>query len=242
MKTTHDTLPMLSREHALFLDFDGTLAPIQDDPETVALPRGGDDLLLRLAEWLDGALTVISGRDVRDLSARVPLGLLRAGGHGLEICAPGEAPAPAPPPAPEGLADELAKAVGAHPGARLEDKGSVFAVHYRAAPHHGPSLHGALAEVAQTIPDYSLQSGKMVFELKPSGANKGKALERIMGLDPFAGRVPVMVGDDTTDEDAMGVAMTLGGFAIKVGAGESLARHRLAEPSAVFAWLEECLR
>ncbi|MEM9740672.1 MAG: trehalose-phosphatase, partial [Pseudomonadota bacterium] len=89
--------------------------------------------------------------------------------------------------------------------------------------------------------DYKLQSGKMVFELKPSAANKGKALARLMAQSPFLGRQPIMVGDDTTDEDAMRVAAELGGFGIKVGEGESVAQHRLSNPREVFAWLRGCL-
>ena len=87
-------LPRLTDRHALFLDFDGTLAPIQDDADTVRLPDGLADSLARLQDYLGGAIIIISGRDIRDLSSRVPGSLWRAGGHGLEICAPGEAPAP----------------------------------------------------------------------------------------------------------------------------------------------------
>lgn len=241
MTTDHTHLPGLSGDTALFLDFDGTLAPIQDDPETVALPDGGASVLEAVAAQLAGALTVISGRDIRDLSRRVPHALWRAGGHGLEVCAPGEAPAEAQPHGPAALAARLAEAVAAHSGTRLEPKGAVFAVHYRAVPDAGPSLQAALAEVARETEDYTLQAGKMVFELKPSAANKGKALARMMQAAPFAGRMPIMVGDDTTDEDAMRVAMELGGTGIKVGEGDTVAAHRLAAPGDVFTWLREAL-
>lgn len=241
MTTDRIHLPALSGDTALFLDFDGTLAPIQDDPETVALPVGGASVLEAVATQLAGALTVISGRDIRDLSRRIPHTLWRAGGHGLEVCAPGEAPAETLPQGPADLAARLAEAVAAHSGTRLEPKGAVFAVHYRAAPQHGASLEAALAEVAGDTDDYTLQAGKMVFELKPSAANKGKALARMMQAAPFAGRTPIMVGDDTTDEDAMCVAMELGGIGIKVGEGESVAAHRLLAPGDVFTWLREAL-
>ena len=87
-----DAVPVSVREHALFLDFDGTLAPLQDDPEAVALPAFGPETLRALHACFDGALVLISGRDVRDLSVRTPSALWRAGGHGLEICAPDEMP------------------------------------------------------------------------------------------------------------------------------------------------------
>ena len=240
MTAKPSSLPPLTDQGALFLDFDGTLAPIQDDPETVALPKGGGDLLEGLAHRLRGALVVISGRDIRDLSKRVPHTLWRAGGHGLETCAPGEAPGSEPPAGPIAVAKSLAGIVAEHPGTRLEPKGAVFAIHYRAAPQQGPSLQAALAPIASETEDYKLQSGKMVFELKPTAANKGKALARIMALPDFAGRTPIMVGDDTTDEDAMTVAAQLGGHGIKVGAGDTVAHHRVDAPEDVFAWLKEC--
>jgi trehalose 6-phosphate phosphatase len=77
----------------------------------------------------------------------------------------------------------------------------------------------------------------MVVEVKPAGAHKGTALRRLMGVPPFAGRRPVMLGDDTTDEDAMGAALTLGGAAVKVGLGDSVAPTRAPDPKGVRAWL-----
>lgn len=84
------TLPSLSPDHALFLDFDGTLTDIQDDPDTVVLPQGGAEALVALSARIGGALAVISGRDVTDLQTRVPQELWRIGGHGLDVASPGE--------------------------------------------------------------------------------------------------------------------------------------------------------
>lgn len=87
-------------------------------------------------------------------------------------------------------------------------------------------------------PAYVLQAGKCVYELKPAGASKARAVERLMSLPAFAGRRPVMIGDDATDEDGMKAAIDLGGRAIKVGAGDSLATARLDDPAQVWTWLE----
>ena len=77
----------------------------------------------------------------------------------------------------------------------------------------------------------------MVVEVKPASAHKGTALRALMTRAPFAGRRPVMLGDDTTDEDAIAAALALGGVAVKVGAGPSAAPLRAPDPAAVRAWI-----
>jgi len=57
-------------------------------------------------------------------------------------------------------------------------------------------------------------------------------------MPPFAGRRPVMLGDDTTDEDAIAAALALGGIGVKVGPGPSAARLRAPDPAAVRAWID----
>ena len=77
----------------------------------------------------------------------------------------------------------------------------------------------------------------MVVEVKPAAAHKGAALRALAARPPFAGRRPVMLGDDTTDEDAIAAAEALGGIGVKVGPGASAATLRAPDPAAVRAWL-----
>ncbi|MCR9193731.1 MAG: trehalose-phosphatase [Hyphomonas sp.] len=230
--------PELTTRHALFLDFDGTLAPLQDDPDTVSLPAGGADQLRALAHILGGALVLISGRAIQDLSARTPNDLWRAGGHGRDVCRPGESPPPCADDAPSDLRAAVSRVVQQHQGSRIENKGRVIAVHYRQNPSVGPSLAASLSKLSDETEGYAFQHGKMVIELKPRDANKGLALESIMTQAPFEGRLPIMVGDDTTDEDAMEAAQKLGGLGIKVGAGETCARYRFDDTDSVWDWLK----
>lgn len=220
---------------ALLLDFDGTLAEIAPDPDAVFLEPATAASLVRLAARLGGALALLSGRDLRDLAARTPAGLWRAGGHGLEIASPNAAlPAPPPPPpAPVLAALRAARA----PGTRLELKGPIAALHYRAAPEAEAACLAAAEAAAAAAPGYATQAGKMVVEVKPAAAHKGSALARLMARPPFAGRRPIMLGDDTTDEDAIATAQTLGGLGVRVGPGPSAARLRAPDPAAVRAWL-----
>ncbi len=230
--------PLPDARAALFLDFDGTLAGLRDDPDAVFLPDGGAAVLSRLSEKLGGALAVISGRGVVDLAKRAPETLWRIGAHGLDVCPPGADPAGAAHQAPPELVETLKQLALAVPGARLEEKGGVLALHYRAAPQAGEALAGAMAEILRDVDGYRLQSGKMVLEAKPFGAHKGRALAAMMEKPPFAGRTPLMIGDDATDEDAIAFAIEAGGDGVKVGPGESRARFRFAGPEDVWRWLE----
>lgn len=227
----------LGEGDAIFLDFDGTLAEIGPDPDAIRLPHGTPEALDRLAARLGGALAILSGRDLRDLARRTPSGVWRLGGHGLEVLAPHEAPPPPPPPPGEALLAPLRALAARHAGVRIEIKGPVVAVHYRAAPEAGESCLAAAREAAAAVPGHVVQAGKMVVEVKPAGAHKGTALRRLAALPPFAGRRPVMLGDDVTDEDAMAEALALGGLAVKVGEGASLAGLRTPDPGAVRAWI-----
>jgi trehalose 6-phosphate phosphatase len=227
----------LTLQHALFLDFDGTLAPLQDNADTVHINEAQHETLLQLSHARDGALALLSGRDVRDLAARTPRGVTRIGNHGLYALAPDTDPDGALDPLPASLERALNAAVGRQDGAYLEVKGPVGTVHYRACPDAGPMLIDAVQTAVATHKNYKTKLGNHVAEAIPIGADKGSALERAMSSPPFAGRIPVMVGDDTTDEDAFLAAQRLGGFGVKVGRGETVARKQLANVSAVWAWL-----
>ena len=235
----HTPPPSLSEAIALFLDFDGTLTALQSDPDAVHISDLQTDALASLSERLGNAVAVVSGRDIRDLSKRVPTSLWRAGNHGLYVCPPEVMPQDTLTPAPDSLVQSLTKVQDSFPGTRLELKGQVLALHYRATPESETDVKAAAQAVMDEHDEYKLQSGKFVLEAKPVAANKGHAVAELMKLPPFEGRTPVMVGDDTTDEDAMEAVIASGGWAVKVGTGDSLAQYRLADPAAVWNWLGE---
>ena len=233
--------PSLSRDMALFLDFDGTLAPIRAEPDCVYLPPGGAGILLALASRLEGRVVILSGRDVRDLARRVPQDLWRVGAHGAQICAPGATPPDVFKAAPEELTKRLQKIADPLPEVTVERKGEVLAVHYRAAPEAGPRLEAEISAVLEGFSGYAMQTGKMVIEARPEHADKGKCIANFLQHKEFSGRTPLMIGDDTTDEAAMRACLQAGGTAIKVGAGASVAPFRLGGPEDVWNWLREGL-
>jgi trehalose 6-phosphate phosphatase len=239
MAVTPDRDIALASDDALFVDFDGTRAGLQDNADNVSLVAGMEDVLVACAERVGGALAVLSGRDLDDLSKRVPSGLWRFGNHGLRRAAPNEIPAGTISAAPAELVAALQMLATRHPGVQLEPKGPVLAIHYRAAPDVQEALGQALKAAIAPFADYSVQHGKMVYEAKPSAANKGACLIDAMSSAPFQGRRPVMIGDDTTDEDAFSAAQSLGGFAVKVGEGPTVAHHRIASVAGVHTLLRE---
>lgn len=87
------------------------------------------------------------------------------------------------------------------------------------------------------LPNFQLQTGKMVLELKPDGLDKGRAIREFLGEPPFLGRALVFIGDDDTDEFGFREVNVLGGMSIKVGAGPTAAIQRLENVAAVRDWL-----
>ncbi|MDD9915060.1 MAG: trehalose-phosphatase [Rhodospirillaceae bacterium] len=229
-----------SREIALFLDVDGTLLEFADTPDAVAPAAGLPALLRDMAQALGGALALISGRPVGELDRIfAPLHLPAAGQHGLEWRgADGLLQETARGPALDEIRAGLKDFAAQHEGALLEDKGIAVALHYRLAPGAETEARGLVERLLADRDDLHCLAGKMVFEVKPRGVDKGVAITRFMGAAPFGGRVPVFVGDDVTDEDGFRAVNDAGGISIRVGRqADSAAQFALPDVTAVREWL-----
>jgi len=235
-------MPAPAEDWAYFFDVDGTLVDIAETPEGVCVAPGLQRLIESLYGSTDGAVALISGRSIADIDRLFPgVRLPVAGQHGIErrdfsgrIHRRASAPAQL-----DRVRNRMAEAVARHPGLLLEDKGLSLALHYRRAPRLGSFVHRLLRLLAaQAGPEYCLQSGKFVVEIRPVGGDKGAAILAFMRDPNFRGRTPVFVGDDITDEDGFEVVNRLGGYTVKVGAGQSVARLRLPDVAAVRQWLE----
>jgi trehalose 6-phosphate phosphatase len=238
-------LPPFQPGWALFLDVDGTLLDIAERPDQVDTHKVDGALVEGLQRAAGGALALISGRSLAQLDVMfAPLCLPAAGQHGYERRdAQGRRhrhrfPVERLRAAKLHLSDFASR----HRGVVVEDKGASIALHYRLAPHLGEDALRIMREAAAPLADsVQVQAGKMVWELKPAGADKGMAIDEFMREPPFAGRTPVFLGDDVTDEHGFRVVNRLGGHSIKVGAGDTEARWRLLDPAAARAWLREWL-
>lgn len=227
---------------ALFLDFDGTLVDLAPRPDAVRVPPGTIARLERLADRLDGALAIVSGRPIAEIDAFLAPARFTVGGlHGLEWREDGSlaAQALAPPPSIAVVRGRIEVAFAFADGILVEDKGSAIAVHYRSAPEREAEVRAAVIAAAGAFDDLSLILGKMVVEVKPRAASKATVVERFLTLTRFSGRTPVFVGDDATDEDGMRAAIAAGGYGVKVGEGDSVAGFRLATVADVHAWLDD---
>lgn len=232
-------LPSLPADAAVFLDFDGTLADIAPRPEAVCLPPPVLQALHRLGERLGGALALLSGRPVAQIDAHLrPLTLPAAGQHGAERRDARGGWHRVSPPALAAVLPPLQALVAAHPALVLEVKTAALAMHWRGDPSLAAACRGAMQAAQAALPDMALMEGKMVLELKPAAADKGRALQAFMAEPPFAGRVPWFFGDDVTDEAGFAAVLALGGVAVKVGDGDTVAPWRLADPAAVRGWLQ----
>ena len=234
-------LPAISAQTALFLDFDGTLVELASDPDAVVLPTGLTATLLQLQTRLGGALAVVSGRSLLDLDRYLkPLRLPLAAEHGAQRrMSASDEPITLAHPDLRHLVQAAYVFAAAHPGLRVESKCAALALHYRQAPQMQAQCVEFMTTAVEATADVELLHGKCVLEIKPSGISKGTAISDFMKLPAFRGRIPVFVGDDTTDESGFSVVEALGGIGVKVGLGATLASRRCDTPADVLRWLRQ---
>lgn len=234
----------------LCTDFDGTLAPIVDDPGAAEITSPNRESLRRLREAPQVRVAVVSGRALSDLQSRVDVeGLTYAGNHGLELHRDGRTTAH--PIARkrrssiEAVSDAVVDRVGDIDGCFVEDKGATASVHYRNAPEdrHDEIRAAVHSAVDRHAPDRIETSvGKAVVELRPAIPWDKGSVVRLLGDEAGRAWLTVYIGDDTTDEDAFR-AIAGDGLGVYVGGDEpTAAARRLPDTDAVervLSWLAD---
>lgn len=235
------------RRLAVFLDFDGTLAPIVDRPEQAGMDGAMRAVIERLARLCPVA--VVSGRDLDDVRKRVGLpDIYYAGSHGFDIAGPhgtqqshrkGLEALPTLDAAEKMLRAELQGI----DGALIDRKHFSIAVHYRLVREHDVArVESAVDAALRGHSGLRKGHGKKVFELQPDIAwDKGAAVRWLLqslSLDrPEV--LPIYVGDDVTDEDAFRALAGEGlCFAVLETPRPTAARYRLSSPDEVRTLLE----
>ncbi|MFG1396472.1 trehalose-phosphatase [Roseixanthobacter pseudopolyaromaticivorans] len=223
---------------AFFLDVDGTLIDIAPHPDAVMVPASLLHDLSTLQTRAEGALALVSGRAIENLDRLFsPLRLPASGIHGAESRGrAGEGIHTSVLPLPQDVRDALALIADDLDGVMAEDKGASVAMHYRSVPSIGPVLEGLLHTlVDRTLGRLVILPGRLVFEVKHAGHDKGLAIRKFMELPEFVGRTPVFLGDDVTDQAGFAAVSALGGIAISVGRRFPGVHAVLPEPAGVRA-------
>lgn len=234
------SLPTIDGDAAFFVDFDGTLVEIAAKPHLVHVEPRVVVALESLRPRLGGAVAIVTGRPL-DVVDRLlaPLILPTAAEHGLVRR---DASGAVRVEDSAVLSMEVARArlqtfADANPGLILERKMVSASLHYRQHPELGQACGVAAQAAIEGEPGLEVLPGKMVFEVRPKGLNKGTAVQAFLSEPPFKGRLPIFAGDDVTDEDAFKVVKAEGGVSIKIGDGDTAADYR-TDRDGLFAWVE----
>jgi len=230
--------PSVVEAPIFFLDYDGTLAPIVDDPDAATPHPEVPGLLRELDDRYP--VWIVTGRDLRALSSFLDLPLPAIGLHGAQKGVIGEEVQQLMPDDAAQALRHLRRSVPSVEGLQVEDKQQAFAVHYREAD--ADEARTRLSAWLDAMPEMlDAIWGKKVVELRPEGLTKGTAVRRI--ADEHPDRTPVYLGDDTTDEDAFEALQALDRpvVTVRIGEEETRADYRLAGPDEVVAYLRRYL-
>ncbi len=229
-------------ETCLFFDVDGSLIDIAPRPEAVCVPPALVSDLQRLAEAVDGALALVSGRSIAQLDALFGANRFRASGvHGAEMRYEPDGPVIVSDidAIPQTLWDDLSAVLASYPGTLAENKVFSFAVHFRAVPDYEDALRRELVGLMarHDVAGLRLMPGHCVFELKRQAFNKGVAIRRFLAQPRFSGRKPVFIGDDVTDLPGFEAAVEADGIAYSVGTRMAGTADTFASPADVRLWV-----
>ncbi|WP_306059246.1 trehalose-phosphatase [Natronococcus wangiae] len=232
-------------ELLLCLDFDGTLAPIVEEPDEAEPTRAVTEALETVTTDPDVTTAVVSGRGLADVRRRVDGPRIYAGNHGLELVRGGSVAvhpvARRRAERVDAVCEALERDLESVPNARIENKRLTATVHFRSVPPSDqPQVERLTYDAVDRFggDDLEVSTGKQILEIGPDIPwGKGNAVELIMADLPDEA-VPVYIGDDVTDESAFR-AVEPEGIGVRVGGDEpTAASGRVRSPAQVASLLE----
>lgn len=242
------------KQIVMFLDYDGTLSPIVQDPDRAFMSNEMRASVKAVAKYFPTA--IVSGRCKEKVYDFVKLKeLYYAGSHGMDIQGPANAQNKKSilfQPENEILKminqvfKVLVEKMKTIPGARVENNKFCLSVHFRCVDDEKwPELAEQVKEVLSDYPKLKMTNGRKVLEIKPTIKwDKGRALEFLLEALGFAKSddvSPIYIGDDRTDEDAFKVLRKRKqGFGILVSKfpKETSAAYTLQDPSEVMCFMQ----
>ena len=221
-------------------DFDGTLAPIETDPDAPEITPENRRILEELRDHDRIRVAVVSGRALDDVRERVGIeGIAYAGNHGLELHRNGSTTVhPVAAKRRERLQrirEHLEDRLEPIEGTAIEDKAVTLTIHFRRTPDEEvPAVREAVQDTVSRFGDDRIEctDGKQILELRPAVRwHKGMAVSLLAASQPDDW-LPIYIGDDTTDESAFRAVMP-DGIAIHVGHDETDASYQVPSQSDV---------
>ena len=236
----------------IFMDYDGTIAPIADSPEKAVIPQKMKELIGNLAAMDSIKMAIVTGRSLKDIKSRVGIkGIIYVGNHGLEIEGPGVGYSIKVPEITIDLLQSIKKLLsfklGSVKGVLIEDKGLAIALHYRNVEKGVISmLNGYFNYVVQPYlmaNKIDIIAGKMVYEVRPHvDWNKGNAVMWLISKykkETDKELLPIYMGDDITDESVF-KCLEETGITVRVGEHKkTAAKHYLKDSGEVYEILKE---
>ena len=214
-------------------DYDGTVAPLIDDPMDARPNRDSVAAMRALAESARTHVAVISGRSLRDLAAlsRLPESVRLVGSHGSEFDLGFAAHLPDELVQRRDAVTQAVTQLASRHGARVEEKPTGVTVHFRGLePARTAAARDELVRGPAGWEGVSVRNGRDIVELSVIETSKGRALESIR--QQVGASAVLFLGDDTTDEDAF-ATLTGPDVGVKVGEGPTVADYRVADPTVV---------
>jgi len=239
-----DLVPEIDLGRAyVFCDFDGTLVDIAPTPDGIDVAGNLAGTLNSMVDVLSGRFAIVSGRPVPDIERFLPE--YRGdiwGAHGAASRRGGTLKNH-PLTGSDAVArlQTAARRVGETHGTLVEMKPTGGVLHYRSKPGLEDTLRAEAVALLADNEGFELHASKMAWELRPLGASKGGAVAQELA-DRDSGLIPVVFGDDVTDEEAMTVAIAMGGFGVRIGSGKTQARFRLKDTTAMRDLLKRIIK